>query len=253
MPHQGRQLKEAVDRYRSKDPSKPSKVTGFAEQMGISRQWAYSYFEKEHLDPEIRKRAAAVLDIPERELFTFNDNNTALQMVGEDFLTRSGNRVEYLGDGLYRLHALLVDQKNHPRYLTSWGDNEYLGALKSYSVIVDAPAQGIYRAFQIPASDNSMRNPASSLSIEPGDIVTGNLLNRSLWVEHLNFETHPYWVIVHRDHGIIVREILRHDTVKGIITCRSQDPQQEQYPDLHLDLEDVIQLYNIIKIEKVFP
>jgi hypothetical protein len=253
MPHQGRQLKEAVDRYKSKDPGKPSKITGFAEQMGISRQWAYSYFEKERLDPDIRKRAAAVLDIPEKELFTFNDNETALQMVGEDFITRSGNRLEYLGDGLYRLHTLLVDQKHHPRYLTSWGDNEYLGALKSYSVVIDTPAQGIYRAFQVPVGDTSMQNPASSYSIEPGDIVTGRLLNRSLWAEHLNFESHPYWVIVHRDHGVIIREIILHNSVSGMITCRSNNPQQEQFPELILDLEDVIQLYNIIRIEKDFP
>jgi len=253
MPHQGRQLKEAVDRYKSKDPGKPSKVTGFAERMGISRQWAYSYFEKEYLDQDIRKRAAAALDIPERELFTFNDNDSMLQMVGEDFVTRTGNRLESLGDGLYRLHTLLVDQKNLPRYLTSWGDNEYLGALKSYSVIVDTPLQGIYRAFQVQAADNSMENPGSSYSIEPGDIVTGRLLNRSLWTDHLNFESHPYWVIVHRDHGILIREIRSHDTVLEMITCRSHNPQQDLFPELVLDLNDVIQLYNIVKIEKDFP
>ncbi len=253
MPHQGRQLKEAVDRYKPKDPDKSSKVTGFAAEMGISRQWVYRYFEKEYLEPAIRKRAAEILDIPEAELFTlYSDWEAPLQMVGEDFIIRSGNLLEDIGDGLYRLHTLLVDQKSAVRYLTSWGDNEYLGALKPYSVIVREQVQGLYRSFQIATDDESMYNPGSNRSIEPDDIVTGRLLNRSLWPGGLPFGTHPYWVIVHKTEGIITRQITDHDAAAGIITCRPLSPDQDRFPLSSLSLDDVIQLFSIIKVEKDF-
>lgn len=251
MPHQGRQLKAAVDRYKPKDPGKSSKIKGFAALMGISRQWAYRYFSKAQLDPEFKRRAAQVLDIPEAEIFTLYDNtDTPLPMVGEDLMIRSGNLLEDLGNGLYRLHTLLVDQKSARRYAVSWGDNEYLASLSTCSITVSSRIQGLYRSFQVPAADESMLNPDNQYSVGPGDIVTGRLLNRSLWAGGLHTSMHPFWAIIHKLDGVLIRQITAHDAEAGTITCSPLSPDRSRFPETTIRLDDVVQLFNLIRIEK---
>ncbi len=171
-----------------------------------------------------------------------------LPMRGQPFSV-GANEMEDLGNGLYRLRTLLVDKKSAAGYLTGWGDQEYLGELKHHSVIVRNPARGIYRSFQIHDNNESMYNENDARSIGPRDIVTGRLLNRSMWKSRLHFNRWPFWVIVHKTEGITTKQIIDHQVDSGIIMCHSLNPDKEKFSDFPLFLDDVIQLFNVIKVE----
>lgn len=170
---------------------------------------------------------------------------------GERFYSGE-NEMEDLGNGLYRLHTLLVDQKSAAGYLTGWGDQEYLGELKHHSVIVRSPVRGVYRSFQINDNNESMYDPSNPTpnGIAPRDIVTARLLNRSMWRNKLHYKRWPFWVVVHKLEGITTKQIIDHKVESGIIMCHSLNPDKEHYPDFPLFLDDIIQLFNVIKVEK---
>lgn len=248
MAHHGEQLKQAVKDYKSG-------ATGFARAMGISRQWVYGYFGKPVLPLDVRVKAASVLSMPVDTLFTpvkagFDNDTTIIPATGDPFTTKSGNQMEDLGNGLYRLHTLLVDQKSAAGYLTGWGDQEYLGELKRHTITVRKPALGLYRSFQINDNNESMWNPNSERSIRPGDIVTARLLQRSLWKDNLHIKDWPTWVIIHKTEGITTKDIIDYNRESGIIMCRSLNPDKDAYPDFPLFIDDIIQLGNVVKVER---
>ena len=48
----------------------------------------------------------------------------------------------------------------------------------------------------------------------------------------------------------MIKEITKHDVEKGIITVHSYNPDKKEYPDMDIELKDVLQLLNVIKIER---
>ena len=75
------------------------------------------------------------------------------------------------------------------------------------------------------------------------DIVLGREIKRELWKCKLHIKEWEF-VIVHTE-GITIKRIVEHDIETGQIKCHSFNPF---YEDFDLNLEDVIELYNVIKI-----
>jgi hypothetical protein len=68
-------------------------------------------------------------------------------------------------------------------------------------------------------------------------------VQRELWQNKLHIKDWNF-IIVHKN-GITVKNIIEHNLEKHIITCHPLNPI---YPDYDLHLNDVIELYNLIKI-----
>jgi len=55
------------------------------------------------------------------------------------------------------------------------------------------------------------------------------------------------FIIVHRESGILCKEIVEHNCDNGIITCHSFNPQNR---DFELDLNDIAQLFYLKEITR---
>ncbi|MCC8187508.1 MAG: helix-turn-helix domain-containing protein [Bacteroides sp.] len=126
-------------------------------------------------------------------------------------------------------------------YLDGFGDEEYIENLPTLPVIVDRTYRGKYRLFE---ADGDSMDDGTRQSICDGDIVLAREVNRSLWRSHLHIRDW-YFIIVHHTDGITIKQIKEHDVQNGIITCHPLNPLFEDY-DIRLD--DVAELYNLIKI-----
>lgn len=160
--------------------------------------------------------------------------------------TKNKDFVE-LSDGKFIMSTPLVSHKAQAGYLTGWGDEEYIADLPQFPIIVDKPHRGDYVSFEV--SGESM-NDGTSMSINPGDIVTGRKIDRSHWKNKLHLKKYSEFVIVSIKGGIIVKEIVEHDTENCTIVCRSRNPDKKKYPDQVIHLNEVIQIFNIVQVTK---
>jgi phage repressor protein C with HTH and peptisase S24 domain len=134
----------------------------------------------------------------------------------------------------------LVPIRGKAGYLTGYGDPEYIESLPRIPVIVDRTYHGKYRCFE--AEGDSM-DDGSRNAICDRDIVLGREVKRELWRSKLHYRDWNF-IIVHQD-GITIKSITNHDLEKGTITCHSLNPL---YDDFELNLDQVKELYNLIKI-----
>lgn len=135
----------------------------------------------------------------------------------------------------------LVPISAHAGYPSTYGDVGYIDTLPTFPVIVDREYKGKYRVFEV--SGDSMDNGQRE-AICDKDKILGREVRRDLWTSKLHINDW-FFVIVHREEGIIVKQIIDHDVEKGLIVCHSLNPL---FDDFVVHLNDVSELYNVIKI-----
>ncbi|RHO67724.1 hypothetical protein DW083_17260 [Parabacteroides sp. AF48-14] len=176
-------------------------------------------------------------------------DNSSLNINPEWLLTGKG---EMLNRPTGQANATIVENPQYMKvpvvhihakcgYLAGYGDLEYIKQLPTMPVIVDKTYLGKYMIFE--AAGDSMDDD-SRRSICDGDKVLGREVMRDLWRSKLHINDW-YFIIVHKTDGISIKKIIDHDVEKGIITCHSLNPLFKDYK-IHLD--DVAELYNVIKI-----
>lgn len=128
-------------------------------------------------------------------------------------------------------------------YLLGYADTEYVETLDTIPVLVDKKYHGQYRCFEI---EGDSMDDDTRRSLCDRDIVLGRELQRHLWSDKLHLRQWPVWVIVHRTDGILIKEIVDHNKDTGDIVCHSWN---ELYaPDFVINLSEVEELYNVIRI-----
>lgn len=161
----------------------------------------------------------------------------------EIFKTKAGSLYEELPNGKFKITVPLVPIKAEASYISHFSDADYVSDLTHVTFIVDQVGQGSYRAFEI--KNDSMNDGTIENAIPQGAYVLGRELGRHHWKDKIRFNKHPYWIIIHQD-SIICKQIIGHDVEKGIITCHSINESPE-YSDFEINLNEVHQLYNILK------
>ncbi len=151
-----------------------------------------------------------------------------------------------LADGKFLMNTPLIPIKAYAGYITSWGDEEYISDLPVHPIIVDQAHRGEYKSFEV--TGDSMDDGTKN-SIEDRSIATGRRLDRSHWKNKFHLKKFSRFIIVSLD-GILIKEIIDHDTKTGIITCHSLNPDKKQYPDFELSLDRVIQIFNVVQVTK---
>lgn len=129
-------------------------------------------------------------------------------------------------------------QGGYPR---GYGDQEYIDQLPTLPVLVDRNYKGKYRIFEI--SGDSMDNGLRGALCD-GDKILCREVKRDLWTSKLHYNDW-YFVIVSRCEGITVKQITDHDVAMGTIRCHPLNPM---FDDFTMNLDDVLELYNVIKI-----
>lgn len=139
------------------------------------------------------------------------------------------------------IHVPLVPVSAQAGYPNGYGDTFYIESLPTVPVIVDKFYHGNYRVFEV--NGDSM-DDGSRHSIFDKDKILCREVRRELWKNKLHIRDW-FFVIVHRTEGVTVKQITDHDVEKGQIVCHPLNPLFE---DFTLDLDDVVELYNVIKI-----
>jgi hypothetical protein len=140
---------------------------------------------------------------------------------------------------------LIKGQYAYAGYLAGFSDPEYLNDQPIYFSKHDHNG-GNYIAFEVRGDsmdDNSRK------SICQGDIVLGCELKKEYWIDKLFIP--KVFIIVHRENGIVIKEVIAQDLQVGIITCHSWN-QSPEYKDFNIHMNDIIQMFYIKEINRDF-
>lgn len=173
-------------------------------------------------------------DIPKDKKFTW--------IVNEDEITKTNIQSdaklvevsEFIKVPFISVHAIAG-------YASGYGDNEYINELPTIPIMVDRRFKGKYRIFEVDGDsmDNGGRN-----SLYDGDKILCREVIQELWTTKLNIKDW-FFVIVFKNDGIVVKQIIEHNTENGNICCHSLN---QIFEDFTVNLNDVVELYNVIKI-----
>lgn len=138
----------------------------------------------------------------------------------------------------------LVNQYAHAGYMAGYADAEYIETLPKVPWIVDHEYKGKYVSFEVrgDSMDDGLKH-----SYEQGDILLCREISPDLWKSKLHFNQWDAFVIVHRNDGIVIKQIIDHDVENGFITVHSFNPI---YKDYSIDLREVSQIFNVVKQQK---
>lgn len=134
------------------------------------------------------------------------------------------------------MYIPLVHERAHAGYSTMWGDKEWLDELPS--VAVDKMTDGIYVAFKV--IGDSMEGEVRH--IYAGDTVIGREVYAHHWKNKLHMPN--VFVIVLRNDGIMIKEVIGHDVDTGVIRCHAWN---KFHDDEDVNLQDVVKLYHVKK------
>lgn len=174
----------------------------------------------------------------------FPDVNPDWLLTGEGEMLRAAPRIaanaREAKDVLY-MNVPLVNVAACAGRSHSYGDPEYLEDLPSYLCIMDNLYKGKHKVFEV--GGDSM-DDGSRAALYDKDKILCREVKPELWASKLHLNQW-FFVIVHKNDGIMVKQITKHDVEKGIITCHALN---ELFEDFELSLSEVAELYNVVRI-----
>lgn len=135
----------------------------------------------------------------------------------------------------------LVNQYAYAGFLSGYSDENYINDLPTYPVIKDRERKGTYRVFEV--KGDSMDDNTDQ-AIKEHDKILCRVVQQHHWLNKLHINKH-FFVIVHKTDGIVVKQIINHNTDKGVITLHSLN---DFYDDYDVNLNDVLMILNVIEI-----
>ncbi len=133
----------------------------------------------------------------------------------------------------------VVSKLAYASYAENWNDPEYIESMETIPTF--QLEDGNYLWFEI--KGDSMVNDYGN-GIDEGDFLLGRELYKHYWPS-LQLRRIKAWVIVHKERGIVVKEIIKQ--VDSIITCHSWNNMVD---DFELNLDDVVQLFYFKELRK---
>jgi phage repressor protein C with HTH and peptisase S24 domain len=137
-----------------------------------------------------------------------------------------------------------VSQYAHAGYLSGFGDEEFLENLPKVPWADDVEHRGEYICIE--ARGDSMTNDDPREAILDRDLLLCRNVRKDFWKSKLHINKWDF-VIVHKELGITVKRIIKHDVDRGIITLHALN---DMYDDFEVDLRDVSQILNVVDIKR---
>lgn len=141
------------------------------------------------------------------------------------------------------MNVPLVNQYAYAGYMNGFNDPTYIDELPKIPFLVEKEHKGEYICFEV--KGDSMDDGTHESYLER-DILLCRSVRKDFWKSKLHINKWDF-VIVHKDNGICVKRIIKHDVEKGIITCHSLN---DYYEDFDMDLRDVTKIFNIVDIQR---
>lgn len=208
----------------------------FAESIGLPQTTISSLFKRGN-DPNVNIVQAIV------NAYTFVSLTWLLTGEGNMLNTYKQEEVTQITTGGVMM-VPLVNQYAHAGYMSGYADVGYLETLPKIPWVVDREYKGKYISFEVrgDSMDDGLKH-----SYEQGDILLCREVSPEYWTCKLHINAWDAFVIVHKTDGIVLKQILEHDVEKGVITCHSFNPL---YEDFKIDLREVAQIFNVVKLQK---
>lgn len=129
-------------------------------------------------------------------------------------------------------------------YLSGFSDPEYVDELPKVPFPVEGSFKGKYMAFEI--KGDSMYDGTDD-GYSEGEIALGREVKPEYWKNKLHTHKWRDYIIVHKDHGVLIKRIENHHPDSGTFVAKSLNPEFESF---NLNFRDVYQLFNVIKTIK---
>lgn len=143
------------------------------------------------------------------------------------------------------MYVPLVSYYAYGGYGRGYGDPEYIESLPKIPFAAEVEHKGDYLCFEV---KNDSMNDGTVRSIIERDIILTRNIRPDLWQRsRLHLHKWQVFVIVHKEEGIMVKEITKHDVEKGIITIHSYN---DMYEDREVELKDVAQIFNVVEVRR---
>lgn len=137
----------------------------------------------------------------------------------------------------------VVGQRAQAGFLVGYGDSEYLESLPKIPYEVDKEYRGKYVCFEV--SGDSMDDNTADAILE-NDVLVCREIQRHHWSNKLHINKWDF-VLVHKEMGIVVKRITKHDTQKGILTLHSLN---NMYEDYEVNMNDLITIFNVVDVTR---
>lgn len=137
----------------------------------------------------------------------------------------------------------LVSSYAYAGFLNGFGDEEYIDELPKVSWADDKEHRGDYLCFEV--KGDSMEDGTSE-SILEGDILLCRNVRQEFWKSKLHINKWDF-VIVHKEDGILVKRIIKHDVETGDLVLHSLN---DYYEDKTINLKDVAKILNVVDIKR---
>lgn len=229
-------------------------VQNAADLLGISRQGVYTFFKTSSLQRETVAKILDKFNTTEEDIWGDNQIPKAkleakpLRLADPEGFEATGDRFYELPDQTIIMQTPVIPYKAYASYLRGHSDPEFYEGLETMPVPVDKTHKGTYLIFEIGGESmvNFTTAEMARKSLWPGQKVIGRDLRREHWKYKLHINSTDCWIIVHRERGIVIKEIIDHDIDKGEITLHSWNPDKNEHPDYTVSLDDVDQIFNVV-------
>jgi len=229
-----------------------------ADKLGVSRQMLYIYYKSGELEPDLLQNVREKLGIDlhnVKENFIKADNLSDVTnqipksnglIIGEIGQGDEESPFIQIGPDQYIMVVPLVPIKAQAGYINNYNDENYIqeNFTQKHSFAVSRVYRGKYMAFIV---DGDSMDDGTKNSIPEGSTVTGREIQKHHWRNKFHIHRYQDYIIVHED-GIFVKQITKHDTEKGIITCHSLNQNKEIYADFDLNLDQCLQIFNVVNV-----
>jgi plasmid maintenance system antidote protein VapI len=232
--------------------------TTIAKALNVSPAFISNLSKGKPIGKELGEKFAKAFDLSLQFVLTGSDSNiesdikhihqNAKDLGDPTIYDDEGNtKFTEISPGRYRMGVELVPEYARAGYLSGYADQEYISELPLHYITVDRYVRGKYRAFEI--SGDSMDNGDVREALPHGTIATGREVKRELWDSKFHNHQWPNWIFIHKTEGIIAKQISSQDVEKGTLTLKSLNPDKDVYPDFTVNIDDLIQIYNVVKRE----
>lgn len=222
-------------------------IQELADHLGMSRVTLGQRLKEEvYPNTDEKLKIIEFLSMSDQEVNSLNNMGGNAIDIGNLRDDKFSQLIE-ISPGRFRMKVELVPVYAQAGYLSDFADPQYLEDLPVHYFTTTHPAKGKYRAFEV--YGDSMDNGNIYEAIPSGIVVVGREVDRQHWTSKLHNHKWKNWIFVHKTEGIVVKQIAHQDLETGNITLRSLNPDKEKYPDFTINLDDVAQIYNVIKRE----
>jgi len=244
---------------------KKFKINQLADMLGIARGTIYNHFKEDVLSPDIKQRYETAMNIDwdveikkyvsgkhEQKLDTRKEVSKprleadVISLAPDPYDQENREKIFELADGSLAMNVRVVPAKAQAGYLLGFQDPEYFEDMDVIPVNVLKRHAGDYLAFEVRGDSMTSYDPQfARRSIYEGQIAIGRELSKQHWKSKLHIHSNDAWIIVHKSEGILIKEIVKHDVEKGIITVHSLNPD---FKDKDYFLGDIEQIFDVLQV-----